>query len=227
MDARDPRHHRLPERALRALCLSGVAALVASSTACTRDQLVYHATLPGTSSSASIEFLGERAGYLDVRIETAGKRLRFLLDAASESCAGLREATGELAYTNSGLLGRLDSGSLRCEPVGVLSLVEWRSRRARGSREPIPRARSTWSVIHRDADLVLARGRFPLAGQLGWVGGVDTVAVFAVDPACDSTLERGVGSLEYRHAGPDVLALVGDGRLCPLLGIARPLPPRR
>jgi hypothetical protein len=79
-------------------------------------------------------------------------------------------------------------------------------------------------VIYRDAEVVLARGRFGLAGQLGWVGGVDTVAVFAVDPECADVIDRGVGSLEYRHAGGDVLAIVGERRRCPLLGLARPLP---
>jgi hypothetical protein len=195
-----------------------------ASVGCTRDQLAYNAALPGTASSASIEWLGERAGYLDVRVETAGKQLRFFVPSASDDCVALRTAIGEISYANAGLLGRLDSGALRCEPVGVLSLNEWRDRRPRGSREPVPRVRATWTLIHRDDELVLARGRFGLAGQLGWVGGVDTVAVFEVDPECSATLESGVGSLEYRHAGSDVLAIVSKQRRCPLLGLARPIP---
>lgn len=195
-----------------------------ATTGCTRDQLAYQTALPGTASAASIEWLGERSVYLDVRVDTAGKQLRFFLPAAAADCAALKDVNGEVSYANSGVLGRLDSGALHCEPVGILSLDEWRSRRPRSSREPVPRARATWRVIYRDADLVLARGRFVLAAQLGWSGGADTVAVFAVDPECAATLERGVGSLEYRPSGSDVLALVGADRRCPLLGLARPIP---
>lgn len=191
---------------------------------CASDEAAYHATLPGTSSGASIEWLGEVGGYLDVRVGTAGRSLRFFLPAANPDCLALREASGEIRYANRGVLGRLEAGALRCEPVGILSLVEWRNRRGRVSREPVPRARATWSPLASSDTLVLVRGRFVLANQLGWAGGVDTVAVFEPGAPCDEVLARGVGSLEFRHSGPDVLALVGPDRRCPLLGIARPLP---
>lgn len=212
---------------MRAGCIVWLVVLVpVVIVGCTRDQVAYQAALPGTGSSARAEWLGEHAGYLDVRIETAGKQLRFFLDASDPSCSGLRGAPGELRYANAGVLGRLDRGDLRCEPLGILSLKEWRSRRGRANREPIPRARADWTVIHRDAELVLARGRFTLASQLGFPGGVDSVAIFAVDPVCEATIDRGVGSLEFRNGGQDVLVIVGERQRCPLLGIARPLPGR-
>jgi hypothetical protein len=224
MDARVERHHRLPERALRGVGLITALGLALSGAACTLDEAAYQAALPSTASSASIEWRGERVGYLDVVVDTAGKRLRFFLPASNADCVALRSSADEVDYANRGILGELESGTLRCEPVGILSLNEWRSRRPRGSREPVPRARANWSVIHRDSELVLARGRFPLAGELGWVGGVDTVAVFAADAACAEVLESGVGSLEYRHAGQDVLAILASDRRCPVLGLVRPLP---
>ena len=196
--------------------------LLVAAVGCTTDRAAYTATLPGTGSSASIEWLGERAGYLDVRVSTAGRGLRFFLPGDAPDCLALRDVSGEIRYVNAGLLGLLEHDGLRCEPVGILSLDEWRRRRARGSREPVPRARATWKPVARDAELVLVRGRFPLAGQLGWVGGVDTIAVFEVGPVCDAVLEQGVGSLEYRHAGQDVLALIGQRERCPLLGLVRP-----
>ena len=157
MDARVERDHRLSERALCGFELIFAALIALALGACTRDQLAYHATLPGTSSSASIAWLGEHAGYLDVEVATAGKQLRFFVPAADADCAEMQTTSGGVDYANSGLLGELESGSLRCEPVGILSLNEWRSRRPRGSREPVPRARATWSIIHRDDELVLAR----------------------------------------------------------------------
>lgn len=207
-----------------------LAALVASFAACSRERALFDARLPSTSTAARVLSVAPRGPYLDVEIETAGERLRFFAPRDPEvagACERALRPAADVRYVHDGILGRLDVGEERCELVGVLSLAKWRDRRPRGSREPIPRSRATFRVVYRDEELALARGRFGLAGELGWVGGADTVAVFQRGALCDEVLERGVASLEYRHEGDVVLALVAGDGLCPLLGIARPRGPER
>lgn len=197
--------------------------VVALTLACSADRLIYDAALPGTGTSATLEWLSARGGYLDVVVETAGKRLRFFLDGSEAACAGLQDSNAPVTYANSGPLGRLESGPLRCQPVGLLSLREWRSRQPRRGPGLVPRAPAAWSEVYRDGGMTLVRGRFPLASRVGWASGEDTVAVFGPDPACDGALARGVGTLVFYHGGKNVLAILGEGQLCPLLGLALPL----
>ncbi|MEZ4215870.1 MAG: hypothetical protein R3E88_05280 [Myxococcota bacterium] len=215
------------------MCTTAFALAAVLASACAADEAILEARLPSTSTPARVELLGVRGDYRDVAVETGGASLRFFLPvgapplgappAGADACAAVLEPGADVRYVHDGLLGRLDAGDARCEIVGVLSLETWRDRRPRGSREPVPRSRATFRVVYRDDDVSLARGRFGLAGELGWVGGADTVAAFARSERCDRVLAQGVASLEYRHEGPDVLALVASDGLCPLLGIARPL----
>jgi hypothetical protein len=226
MDARIARDHFLSERALRKLVSAALAVAALISGGCSRDALVYAAALPSTSTPATISWSIERGDYVDIALTTAGKELRFLLPLADEACASFRAPApqGSTLYVNSGLLGRLERADARCAPVGVLSLQEWRDRRPRGSREPIPRSRAQWEVVYSDADVWMLRGRFGLAGELGWVGGADTIAVAERGDVCDAVAASGNASLEFRHVGRDVLTLLGESGPCRLLGIARPLP---
>ena len=208
----------------RARC---AVASVALLLACSADRILYESALPGTGTPAKLEWLGEVGGYLDVSVETAGKRLRFFLEAADESCRGLRGAADPIRYVNQGPLGQLQSGELRCAPVGLLSLREWWSRQRRRGPGLAPRVQAAWSTTYRDEQMTLVRGRFLLASRLGWAGGNDTVAVFGPDPDCDATLARGVGTLVFYDGGNEVLAILGEGRRCPLLGLAIPLVAKR
>jgi len=210
------------------LRFAALTLVLATVSGCSLDSLIYSAALPSTSTSARVEWIADRAAYIDVRVTTAGRELRFLLPGvgeAAETCAAYRSdaPVDSTRYVNSGPLGELDRGGARCDPVGILSLQEWRSRRPRGSREPIPRSRAKWSIDYRDADLLLLRGRFGLAGELGWVAGADSIAVVERNALCDAVAELGEASLEFRHVGPDVLALLGEDGRCRLLGLARPL----
>ena len=225
MDARIARHHFLSRRALRKLVRTALALAVLLGCGCSRDAWVYAAALPSTSIPATVGWSVERGDYLDIALTTAGKELRFLLPLADEDCAafGVPAPQGSTRYVNSGALGRLERAETRCVPVGVLSLREWRDRRPRGSREPIPRSRAEWEVIYSDADVWMLRGRFGLAGELGWVGGADTVVVAERGPVCDAVAASGNASLEFRHVGRDVLTLLGKTGPCRLLGFARPL----
>jgi hypothetical protein len=192
---------------------------------CSTERMIYEAALPGTGTHASLKWLGEHGGYVGVHVETAGVPLRFFVARADPGCAALRTDLDPIEYENNGPLGRLRSGEITCDLVGILSLREWRSRQRRRSPGLLPRATASWSEIYRDEEMVLARGRFPLSNRLGWAGGADTVAVFAPGAVCDPVLERGVGTLVFYDGGPNVLALLADGAVCPVLGLAIPLDP--
>lgn len=194
--------------------------------ACSADRAIYDAALPGTGTGAELVWLGVHDGYLDVEVETAGKQLRFLLREADPECTELRNVDSPIQYRNSGPLGQLQTENLTCEPVGLLSLAEWRSRQRRRGSGLVPRAAAAWSQIYRDDDWVLVRGRFTLASRLGWAGSVDTVALFEPGPVCDPIIARGVGTLVFYYGGRNVLALLGNGAVCPLLGLAIPLDPK-
>jgi hypothetical protein len=121
-------------------------------------------------------------------------------------------------------MGRLTRGGERCSPVGVLSLREWRNRGPRRSREPLPRGQATFREVWKDADMLIVRGRFPLAGLANWAGGHDTLAILPNDELCQGILGRGVASMEFRASGANPLVLIDRRALCPIIGFAQPLP---
>jgi len=203
-----------------------LAGLVAA--ACTTEQFISQAGVPGTSTPAKIVSVVERGEYLDTTIETGGTALRFYLPA-SEECRTVVNGDFETArYQNLGPLGRLTRGEVRCDPLGILSLRAWRDRRPRGvlPKQTIPRAAARFQEIRRDADLVLLQGRFPLAGYIGWVGGVATRAVVPVDPVCEDAIASGTASMEYRPAGKLPFTLVASKGLCEIVGFVYERPPQ-
>ena len=110
-----------------------------------------------------------------------------------------------------------------CDSAGIGSLAEWRDRRARLSGPPQPRAQASFRRTIADSDVIFVRGRFPLAGLVGWTSLADTVAVLPNTPSCRKRADEGVASLEFRQSGPDPLILVGSEEPCPLVGLLRPL----
>ena len=117
--------------------MATVSGALATVSGCSLDSLIYSAALPSTSTSARVEWIADRAAYIDVRVTTAGRELRFLLPGvgeAAETCRAYRSdaPVDSTHYVNSGPLGELDRGGARCDPVGILLLQEWRSRRPRG-----------------------------------------------------------------------------------------------
>jgi hypothetical protein len=201
------------------LAALAAAALVAGAGGCTTDEVIAQSKIPGTSSSAKFTQVTPRFGYLDVTLETGGYTLRFFLPP-SDDCAAIAREGGEARYQNLGPLGRITAGELRCDPLGILSLRTWRNRRPRGAQpgSTIPRAQATMKVLDRDDEFVLVNGRFPLAGEIGWVGGVASRAVLPVAPECERAVETGVASMEYRASGRRPFTLVGPNGLCDIVG---------
>jgi hypothetical protein len=182
--------------------------------------------LPGASAAASVRLIGPRGPYLDAMVDD-GRRLRRFFFPQTEVCEAILRSGPEepISYNTRGPLGQVVRGDEVCEPVGLLSLVEWRDRRGRDPRKgPNPRASASYRVIWSDEDLVLIRGRFPLVNQVGWAGGGDTIAVLPNTPECTELLSRTSATLEFRRSGSEPLVLLRDRDRCPLLGLARPVP---
>jgi hypothetical protein len=202
------------------------AASAAAALACetsTGDKVLVQSQIPGTYTEGRVSQVGERGDYLDANVSTGGIEYRFLFPA-DDVCRSIVTDGATVRYTQLGPFGRVSSGDQRCDPIGVLSLVPWRNRRGRSAGPvPVPRAQATYEVFYRDADLVFARGRFPLVSQLGISGGRDSVAVFPNLEICQGVLAKSVASMEFRDGGKVVLALVAANGLCPFQGIALPI----
>lgn len=203
--------------------LALVPALISlASLACTTDEFLSQARIPGSQTHAIVTLLAERGDYLDTQVETGTKTYRFFLPD-SEECRALVDAKMGVDYQQLGVFGRLTSGEFRCDPIGVLSLRAWRDQRPQSGnrRETIPRAQANWKEIYRDADMVILRGRFPLVSYIGISGGADTLVAVPIEPLCNSVVDKGVGSMEFRVSGKNVLSLVAPDGLCPVLGVIR------
>jgi hypothetical protein len=162
--------------------------------------------------------------YLDATLSTERFSLRFFFPR-SEDCLALIRSGAELRYLRIGTLGSVvDEEKRRCEPMGIASLGEWRAYLPR-QRSPhrTPRVQVAFRTIFEGEDLVLVRGRFPLALEIRWAAAMDTVAMLPADPVCDEARQRGKATMEYHATGPEPFLIVGEEGSCPILGFAAPL----
>ena len=162
-----------------------------------------------------------RYHYLDVTLagEESGVRQFF---PATPSCRELLIPGTEVRWSRRGKFGQAEREDVRCRSVGITSLTQYRQRRARG--RPIPRRQASFTISYEDNEVIMARGRFPLASTIGWVGGGDTVAIFLNTDDCRVPLERGVASMQYYPSGGEALRLVTErGTTCPFFGLAIPI----
>lgn len=162
--------------------------------------------------------------YLDATLSNQSFSLRFLFPQSAD-CLALIHSGAELRYLRIGSLGSLvDQEKRRCEPIGVASLGEWRDYlpRQRPPHRP-PRVQVAFRTIFEGEDLVLVRGRFPLALEIRWAAAMDTVAMLAASPVCDQLRQPGKATMEYHATGPEPFLLVGAGGSCPILGFAAPM----
>jgi hypothetical protein len=205
--------------------LALVPGLAAAFALCgTPQQTAFQLGLPGSRIAMTVARVVPRGPYLEVRLRAPGLELVSYAPADAR-CRELLAEEQEIVYRSGGTGGSYERNGLRCDAAGIGSLEEWRKRRPRPrTRSPVPSAPAAFASIYADADVVLARGRFPLAGLLGWVGGSDTVAVIPNTPICQPPLRSGNATLQYFPGGEPVLALSSEGDLCPILGLLAPLP---
>jgi hypothetical protein len=201
--------------------LAGAAALLALG--CTTDDVVVQTGLPGARAATTVDLIAERGDYLDVMSEAGRRRTRFLVPN-DEACRSLFVGEIAVSFSNSGRFGRFQAGDQSCDPVGVLSLAQWRDRRPRAHNASIvPRSRSDLRErIYADDDIVLIRGRFMLAGQIGITGGSDLIAVLPNAPECEGLDIPSSVSMEFRQSGSRPFTILNGSTRCPVIGFVQP-----
>jgi len=162
--------------------------------------------------------------YLDATLSNQRFSLRFFFPQSAD-CRALIHSGAELRYLRIGSLGSVvDQEKRRCEPIGVASLGEWRDHlpHQRPPHRP-PRVQVAFRTIFEGEDLVLVRGRFPLALEIRWPAAMDTVAMLPASPVCDQARQPGKATMEFHATGPEPFLLLGEGGSCPILGFAAPV----
>lgn len=193
------------------------------------------AGIPGTHPSYRVVSTERIGPLLDVRLEWTSRASSIssdsqlsLLFRSADDCTKKITVGTEVDYLPGGLTGSLRLGDQSCDAVGISGLRQWRDRkpRRRVARPGDDRAQTTYRVVYEQADYAIVRGRFPLAGRIGWSGGDDTLALIPRKPECAGALQRQVSTIEFRDSGPIPLLLVGN-RGCPIAGFARIVPALR
>jgi hypothetical protein len=200
-----------------------VGAVAAAFALCgTPERTAFQLGLPGSRIEMIVERVIPRGPYLELWLRAPGLEL-VSWAPAEETCREILELEQAVEYRSGGTGGSVERAGRRCELVGIGSLAEWRKRRPQPrTRSPVPSAPARFDLIYEDAELALARGRFPLAGLLGWVGGGDTVAVIPNTPVCQGPLRSGSATLQYFPGGRNVLALASERGPCPIEGLIAP-----
>jgi hypothetical protein len=201
------------------------ALVLALTLGCSPRKTLFELGFGSFSTDLSVVGVAEHGPYLEAHLEGHGLALGTFV-RADAVCRRVLAPDARVDYVERGIAGRFEREGERCEAVGIGAPLIERARHPRGGSlrtTPIPREQATFRLVHRDEDLWLARGRFPLAAAVGWAGGEDSVAAFPNTPVCRAPLERGVASMEYRGAGRPTLSLVGEGGPCPFVGLLLPL----
>jgi hypothetical protein len=204
-----------------------VGLVVVGLLACSPRKTLWEAGLGSFTTDLSVVGAVTRSDWLDVVLEGHGLTLRTFVPA-DEVCSRVLEPDQVVDYVERGIAGRFVRGDEACDAVGFGSPLIDRARRGRATSlrsTPIPRAQATFRIIFVDEEVILARGRFPLASTLGWTGSSDTIAVFPNSDLCRAPLEKGVASMEYRAAGRQTLTLVSSDGQCSFEGLIQPRGP--
>jgi hypothetical protein len=146
---------------------------------CSWRKSAWELGMGGFGMELFVAHLDERGRYLDVGLAGHGLHLRSFAPASEECRAVLRKGTS-VGYVERGIGGRFEREGQSCDAVGFGDPLIRGARRPRDGSlrsSPVPRAHATFRTIYEDADVLLLRGRFPLASKIGWVGVEDSVAV--------------------------------------------------
>lgn len=164
-------------------------------------------------------------GYLSAAISRDSETLGFYF-APTADCQAMLQFAGEIEYRKRGPLGTLEQGDRTCAPVGIGRIRSWALRSPTPRNLPIlPSQPAHYSEIHRNEDVVLVRGNFPLSGLVYFHSGRDAVAFLPNSEICRRQIEDGGANMQYRRATQEVIWLGGASARCPILGLARPLAP--
>jgi hypothetical protein len=198
---------------------------------CNWRKTTWELGVPGFGMELLVVYVEERGPYLDAGLIGHGLDLRTFVPA-NDVCRAVLNTEAPVTYVERGVAGGFERAGFSCDAVGYGDPL------IRGARQPrtrrhgdsaVPRAQATFRTLHEDADVVLLRGRFPLASRIGWSRADDSVVVVENVARCRGPVDSGVASMEYRPAGRNTLTLVGDGGLCRIQGLIQPLdraPPR-
>jgi hypothetical protein len=191
----------------------------------------WQAGLGSFATDLDVVSVSTRGDYLDATLVGHGLSLTVFAPN-SEACASVLAPEASVDYVERGIAGRLKRDGAVCDAIGYGAPLVQRARRPRGQdlrSTPVPRAQATFQTVHEDDEVILLRGRFPLASHVGWSGGEQAVVAVPNEPVCRAAAEGGVASMEYRPAGHTALVLVGRDALCPIIGLMLPVgaaPPR-
>ncbi len=147
----------------------------------------------------------------------------------SGACGQLIQDGASAVYRFDGPFGVVvgEDRTVRCSPVGVGSLVEWRDQQPRRrSQFLVPREQARFSAMKTGEDapaFFLLRGSFPLALEIRWPEPMDSVALIPNTPACKPLTLTPKTTMEFRAEGPSVFVLDGPDGPCPIVGLALPL----
>ena len=207
----------------RAWIAAGLALALCAGCETVRDVAgdVAYDVNPFSSTDLAVGSVEVHGPYLLAEITGRREQLRMLA-YADGACLAVLRPEARVTYAKSGVFGRVLSSSQACDLVGTASLEEWRDRPPRRTRARVPRAQATCTLMEQDDQLLLARGRFPLASRVGISAGYDLVAVLPNDAPCRDVAGRGVASLEFRPAGRNAFRLLVGDEACVVTGFAMP-----
>jgi hypothetical protein len=201
-------------------------AIVMAVTGCINwRKMAWELGLGGFGMELLVARLDERGPYLDVGLEGHGLELRIFAPA-SDVCRAALLPQAAVKYVERGVGGRFERESHSCDAVGYGDPLIRGARQPRAGdlqSSPVPRAQATFSTIYEDADVVLLRGRFPLAYKVSWPDGEDSVVVVDNVAECRPPIDKNLASMEYRPSGRNTLALVTDEGFCRIEGLILPL----
>jgi len=201
-----------------------VAAACAAVPSCSTRNL-FLAGVPGAHTPLHVQSLVVRGEVLDATLVGEGITLRTFAPRTPE-CRAVLAPEASVDYVARGAWGELEGSGRACPAIGIGTLPLWRDKQPDPiglDGTPVPREQASYRPVYSDESVIFLRGRFPLAGLLGWTGSDDTIAVVSHVPACQDVFTRRTASMQYYPNGEPVLGLVSGDTLCPIQGLVQPL----